>query len=130
MPNQIRGSSTFDRLQRGLAERLGRRGVSDLTTGTILVLPSITFPSDELRKIVGIEHYEERLLCMLLLLRRPTLEMIYVTSMPVDEDVIDYYLSFIPDAADARSRLHMISIGDPDPEPLSAKLLERQDLLD
>ena len=130
MPSQIRGSSPFDVLQRGLAERLGRRGVSDLTSGTILVLPSITFPGDELRKIVGIEHYEERLLCMLLLLRRPALEMIFVTSMPVDEDVIDYYLGFVPDADDARSRLHMIAVGDPTPEPLSAKLLERADILD
>lgn len=116
--------SRFDELQREMAQRLGRRGVSDLSSGTILVLPSITFPPEELRKIIGIEHYEERLLCMTLLLRRPALEIIYVTSMPVDQAVIDYYLGFVPDTADARARLHMVSLGDPEPRALSAKLLD------
>lgn len=116
--------SRFDELQREMAERLGRRGVSDLATGTIVVLPSITFPPEELRKIIGIEHYEERLLCMTLLLRRPGLEIVYVTSMPVDETVIDYYLGFVPDTPDARARLHMVSLGVPEPGALSAKLLE------
>ena len=113
-----------------MAERLGRRGVSDLASGTIVVLPSITFPTDELVKITGIERYEERMLCMTLLLRRPALQMIYVTSAPVDEAVIDYYLSFIPDAPDARERLHMISVGDPAPRPLSEKLLESPDVVE
>lgn len=130
MSSKIRGASKFDELQRAMAERLGRRGVSDLTSGTILVLPSITFPSDELKKIIGIEHYEERLLCMTLLLRRPALEVIYVTSMPVAASVIDYYLGFVPDLDDARSRLHMVSLGDPEPRALSAKLLEDRKAMD
>lgn len=123
-------SPGFDELQRAMAERLGRRGVSDLATGTIVVLPSITFPPDELVKIIGIEHYEERMLCMTLLLRRPSLEMVYVTSAPVDEAVVDYYLSFVPDAGDARSRLHMISVDNTEPRALSEKLLEHPETLE
>lgn len=130
MSEAMSGYKTFERLQRSMAERLGRRGVSDLATGTIVVLPSITFPPEELVKIVGIEHYEERMLCMTLLLRRPSLEMVYVTSAPVDEEVVDYYLGFIPDAADARDRLHMVALGDAEPRALSEKLLEHPHKLD
>jgi len=113
-----------------MAKRLGRRGLSDLTTGTIVVLPSLTFPTEELVKIIGIQHYEERMLCLILLLKRPGLEMIYVTSAAVDDDVIDYYLGFIPDVPDARTRLHMVAIGDDAPRALSEKLLERPDKLE
>ena len=130
MPPTTPHVSSFEELQRSMAERLGRRGVSDLGTGTLIVLPSLTFPTDELTKIVGIQHYEERLLCMALLLRRPSLEIVYVTSAPVDESILDYYLGFIDDVPDARDRLHMFSIGDTDPRALTEKLLEHPEVLD
>ena len=123
-------TDNFDELQRRMADQLGRRGVSDLSTGTIVVLPSITFPRSELKKIIGIEHYEERMLCMTLLLRRPTVEIVYFSSMPIADAVIDYYLGFVPDAAGVRERLHLIDVGDPSPSALSEKLLEHPELLD
>ena len=129
MPHALDELSFEDR-QRSMTERLGRRGVSDLVTGTIVVLPSLTFPPDELRKIVGIEYYEERMLCMTLLLRRPGLEIVYVTSSRIDDDVIDYYLSFVPDAAGARERLHLVCLDDIAPRALSEKLLEHAAALD
>ena len=52
------------------------RALSQLERGTIVVLPSATFPESELRKIVGIQHYEERLLCTTLLLRDPELRIV------------------------------------------------------
>ncbi len=121
----------FDSLQRAMATRLGHRGVSDLTDGTIVVLPSLSFPESELRKIIGIQYYEERLLCMALLLHRPRLEIVYVTSMPIEDAIIDYYLRFVSAADDdLRRRLHLISVGDPATRGLSAKLIERPDVLD
>ncbi|HEY4728776.1 MAG TPA: peptide ligase PGM1-related protein, partial [Actinomycetes bacterium] len=102
----------------------------DLGEGTVVVLPSLSFPTAELRKIVGIGYYEERLLFLLLLLRRPRVRIVYLTSMPVEEAVVDYYLSFLPDPAGARSRLHMLAAGDPAPRSLTAKLLDRPELLD
>src|SRR5258706_1946051 len=60
------------------------RGAADLERGTIVVLPSISFPHTELRKITGIQHYEERLLCFVLLLSRPDVRIVYITSLPVD----------------------------------------------
>lgn len=110
-------------LHKRLAARLGSHALSDIGTGKILVLPSLSFPEEELRKIIGIQHYEERLLFMTLLLARPELEMVYVTSMPIDPAVIDYYLGFLPDREAARSRLHLVALGDDRPLPLSEKLL-------
>ena len=113
----------FEELQRRLIARLGGRGISDLETGTIVVIPSITFPSEELRKIVGICHYEERLLCLLLFLRRPDVRIVYVTSVAVDPVIVDYYLSFLDDPDDARARVELISLDDDEPRALSEKLL-------
>ena len=116
----------FDELQDRL-KRLGSRALSDLESGTVVVLPSITFPIDELRKIVGIGRYEERLLCLLLLLATPKLEMVYVTSLPIDAIVTSYYLSFLDDPADAAKRLTLVTLDDVAPTALSEKLLDRPD---
>ena len=118
----------FDVLQRRL-RALGSGGISDLESGTIVALPSISFPSSELRKIVGIERYEERLLCLTLLLVQPNVDMVYVTSAPIDPEVIDYYLSFLPDPQGARSRLTLVDVGDEEPRALSQKLLEAPEAL-
>lgn len=121
------GPDPFEVLQERLAA-LGPRALSDLETGTIVVLPSITFPVDELRKIIGIGRYEERLLCLLLLLRKPGIRVVFVTSLVVHPEVVDYYLSFVADP-DAVSRLTMVSLGNESCAPLSEKLLERPDKL-
>ena len=120
--------ATFDELQRGLVGRL-RGTTPEAGASAIVVCPSITFPVAELRKIVGIQFYEERLLFLTLLLRDPELELLYPTSVPIDEAVIDYYLSWLPDPIDARRRLHLFSVEDPTPRPLTDKLLARPDLL-
>jgi hypothetical protein len=74
-------------------------------------------------------RYEERLLYMLLQLRQPDLRLVYVTSLPVEPAIIDYYLRFLPDPDDARRRLELLSIHDPEIKPLSQKLLRRPDAL-
>jgi PGM1 C-terminal domain/ATP-grasp domain len=119
----------FELLQARLGA-LGPRALSDLDEGCIVVLPSITFPVEELRKIIGIGRYEERLLCMLLLLRAPKLEMVFISSLTVDPVVIDYYLSFLDDPEGARQRVRLVALDDADPLPLSEKLLARQGVLE
>jgi hypothetical protein len=121
---------SFEELQRTFAVRYPASDPLDLREGTVVVLPSLSFPPSELRKIVGIGYYEERLLFLLLLLRQPRVKVVYLTSMPVEEAVVDYYLGFLPDPAGARSRLHMLAAGDPAPRSLTAKLLDRPELLD
>lgn len=121
---------TWDERQRALATRLAGRPLTALEQGTLVVIPSTTFPSAELRKITGIEHYEERMLFTALLLRRPELRVVFVTAVPVDDAVTDYFLRHLPDPDDARRRLHLVSVGDPDPRALSEKLLARPDVLE
>ena len=64
---------------------------------------------------------------MLLLLRQPRLKLVYVTSMPVDPAVIEYYLSLLPGVipSHARARLSLVSVGDSSATPLTEKLLAR-----
>jgi len=116
--------------QQAFLRRLGHRAVSDLESGTIVVVPSITFPVFELEKIVAAQYYEERTLFLALLLARPALRMVFVTSMPIDAAIVDYYLRFVPDPAAARRRLHLVALDDPATLPLSAKLASRPDVLD
>jgi hypothetical protein len=91
---------------------------------TLVVLPSLSFSVAELVKIKGIVHYEERLLCSALFLRRPGLRIVYLTSMPVAPDIVDYYLGFLANPADARRRLHLVAVGEAGPRPLTDKLLD------
>ena len=121
-------TSRFDQLQQRLVERLGTT-TPEAAASTIVVCPSISFPAVELRKIIGIQFYEERLLFLTLLLRDPALEVIFPTSVPIDPAVIDYYLAWLPDPQAARARLHLFSVGDPRPNALTDKLLERPHLV-
>ncbi len=107
-----------------LGEKLGPVAPSELEEGTVIVLPSITFPEEELRKIIGIQHYEERLLCLLLLLRHPKLRLAFVSSLRIPEPIVDYYLSFLEDPRSAADRLYVISLGDAEVKPLTQKVLD------
>ena len=77
------------------------------------------------------QAYEERLLCMVLMLRDPGLHLVYVTSSPVAASIVGYYLSLLPQAGrrDARARLTLLSAGDRSARPLTGKLLERPHVL-
>src|SRR4051812_41263637 len=101
------------------------------TYRSIVIVPSRTIDKFH-EPAAETQAYEERLLCLLLMLRDPDLRVVYVTSSPVAEPIIDYYLALLgPElAAGARERLTMISAGDASVRPLSAKLLERPRRLD
>jgi hypothetical protein len=99
---------SFDALQKTLVERTG----SPMPEyDTLVVLPSLSFPASELAKITAIERYEERLLYLLLELADPAVHLVYVTSLPIDPAIIDYYLRFLDDPQDARGRLTLLSLG-------------------
>src|ERR671914_3125271 len=97
--------ASFEDLQKRFDGRFADKGFAAIESGTMVVLPSITFPSVELKKIAGIVLYEERLLCLTLLLRNEELRIVYVTSMPVEQAIVDYYLRWLPDVPTARDRL-------------------------
>ena len=100
------------------------------THRSIVIVPSRTIDKFH-EPAAETQAYEQRLLCLLLMLRDPDLQVVYVTSLPVAEPIVDYYLALLgPElAAEARERLTMISADDASVRPLSAKLLERPALL-
>src|SRR5918994_7613771 len=99
---------------------------------TVVVVPSLTLDAEELAKISGVHHYEERLLCMLMLLRMPRTHLVFLTSQPVATAVIDYYLHLLPGVPlrHARSRLTLLSCYDASDMPLTKKILDRPRLMD
>jgi hypothetical protein len=101
------------------------------TPRTVVIIPSITFDREVMSRIAGVHHYEERLLCLLLLLRFPRTRVIYVTSTPIAEPIVDYYLHLLPGipGQHARKRLELLSCYDSSDAPLTAKILARPRLI-
>ena len=93
-------------LQRAFVDRLGAASVSDLEEGTLVVIPSATFPIAELRKIAGIARYEERLLCTAAA-AAPARAAAWSTSRrcPSTRPWSTTTSRFLPDPDDARRRL-------------------------
>jgi len=98
---------------------------------TVVVVPSMTLDVEELTKLKGAQHYEERLLFMLILLSSPKTRVIFVTTEPIHPFIIDYYLQLLPGIpfSHARSRLELFATYDTSPKPLTQKILERPTLL-
>lgn len=98
----------------------------------VVVVPSLSLDAAQLARVSGAHHYEERLLCMLMLLRMPRTRLIYVTSQPIHPTIIDYYLHLLPGipVSHARQRLTLLSCGDASAKPLTQKILERPRLMD
>ena len=122
--------NTMEQRQRDLADRLGSGSPLDMEEGTLIVVPSLSLREDELSKITGIQYYEERLLFMLLQLASPKLRVVFVTSLRVEEPIVDYYLSFIPSDTAPGERLYLVALWDQTSRPLTEKLLERDEALD
>ncbi len=103
----------------------------ELYEHTSVIVPSLSVDQEELAKVTGASFYEERLMFAVIRLRNPNARVIYITSQPVNPDVVEYYLELLPGvvSSHARRRLHMISVYDATPRPLSAKLIERPRLL-
>lgn len=102
-----------------------------LAERTVVVIPGLSLDQETLSHIVGVSHYEERQLSMLMLLRLPRTRVVYVTSAPIDPVVIDYYLSLLSGvpSGHARRRLTLLSAYDTSARSLTAKILDRPRLL-
>lgn len=123
-------NEAFDRLQQGLPS-VWRAFRANDPRESVVVVPSMTMD----RMVPGSgamnQALEERFLFMLLLLRQPRLKLVYVTSMPVDPAIIEYYLSLLPGVipSHARARLTLVAVGDSSATPLTEKLLARPRLV-
>ena len=121
----------FAELERGLAVMYRRVFPDPRAPRTVIVIPSMSLDPEELLKLTGASRYEERFLCLLLLLRLPATRVIYVTSEPIEPAIVDYVLGMLRgvDPGDARSRLTMLTCDDRSVAPLTAKILARPALM-
>jgi hypothetical protein len=103
----------------------------DMEDESVVVVPSISIERTTPGSGTVMQAMEERALFLLLLLRQPRLRMLYVTSQPIPESIIEYYLGLLPGVipSHARARLTLVPVGDASTTPLSAKLLARPRLL-
>ncbi|HEX5652129.1 MAG TPA: peptide ligase PGM1-related protein [Chitinophagaceae bacterium] len=136
IPTQPERGSVAETLQfKKLQERFPRQFEhvfpDKLAPRTVIIVPSLTMDQEILSKVSGIVHYEERLLCMLMLLRMPRTQVIYITSQTIDPIIIDYYLHLLPGITGyhALKRLTLLSCHDSSSKPLTQKILERPRLV-
>ncbi|MEU5043292.1 peptide ligase PGM1-related protein [Streptomyces griseorubiginosus] len=123
------GEQTFEQLQQRLPALFAGRGAH---APTLVVVPSLSLDSEELRKIKGVIHFEERLLFLTQALRVPDARMLYVTSLPLQETVLDYALGAISSlpTGHARSRLTLLDCADDSSHPLTEKILKDDGLVE
>ncbi|MCP4807012.1 MAG: carboxylate-amine ligase [Proteobacteria bacterium] len=117
----------FEKLKARLPDLFRTVSSDDRFEHTVVVVPSLSMHPAELAKITGVHHYEERLLYMLMLLRRPRTHLVFVTSQPLNPSVVDYYLHLLSGVPTnhARRRLTLLTCLDASARPLSEKILER-----
>lgn len=121
----------FKKIQQRFPQQFEQVFPDKLAPRTVVIIPSLSMDEEILSKITGINHYEERMLCMLMLLRMPRTNVIYVTSETIDPIIIDYYLHLLPGITGyhAQRRLTLLSCHDSSPTPLTKKILDRPRLI-
>lgn len=124
--------AAFAALQARLADIFRRVTADRRHPQTVVVVPSLSLDPEELGKVTGVHHYEERMLYMLMLLRRPRTRVVFVTSQMIDPTVVDYFLHLLTGvpSSHARERLLLFHCGDASKVPLSAKVLARRRLVE
>lgn len=126
-----RERAIFKELQGNFASQFESVFPDKLAAKSIVIVPSLTLDAEILQKVDGVNYYEERMLCLLMLLRMPFTHLVYVTSMPIDPAIVDYYLHLLPGITSyhARQRLTMLSCFDASCKSLTQKILDRPRLL-
>ena len=132
IPGSEAERTRFSELQRRLVPLVSAVFPDRMAERTVVVVPSLSLDLDQLNRIDGIVHYEERMLCLLMLLRMPRTRIVYVTSRAIAPTIVDYYLHLLPGVPShhARNRLTLLSCDDGSPEPLSRKILRRPRLVE
>lgn len=130
-PGSSEENIAFERLQHGLSTQFSESFPNALAEKTVVIVPSLTLDIAILSKIRGRIFYEERMLCMLMLLRMPRTKVVYITSTPIDELIIDYYLHLLPGitGSHAKERLTLLSCYDASAKSLTEKILCRPRLM-
>jgi hypothetical protein len=132
VPGSIEEVLLFRKIQHQFPRQFRKVFPDKLAAKSIVIIPSITLDQEILGKVSGHVHYEERLLCLLMLLRMPRTHVVYITSTPVDPVIVDYYLHLLPGITrhHALQRLTMLSCYDASSKSLTEKILDRPRLIE
>ncbi len=131
-PGSPEESTYFRKIQEQLKDQFEKAFPDTRAPKTVIILPSLTLDQEILAKVKGVVHYEERLLCLLMLLRMPRTHVIFLSSITIDPVIVDYYLHLLPGITGyhAKQRLTMLSCYDSSPRSLTEKILERPRLIE
>lgn len=80
----------------------------------VVCIPSLTFNQEDIKSVLGFKHYETRSLWQVLMAKSSNIKITFVTSVDIQEDVINYYLNLLPNIEEARSRINIFKISDVD----------------
>jgi hypothetical protein len=118
---------SFAALQARLAPLFATVFADPAAPRTVVVVPGLSLDQELLARIDGVQHYEERQLTMLMLLRLPATRIVFVTSLPIDPVIVDYHLNLLQGVphGHAQRRLTMLSAYDGSPVSLTRKILDR-----
>lgn len=121
----------FEELQQQFAGQYRQIFDNKMEPRAVVIIPSLTLDREILKRVKGHYYYEERMLCLLMLLRMPRTYLTIVTSVPIDPVIVDYYLHLLPGITSyhARQRLTLLSCFDGSAKPLTDKILERPRLI-
>ena len=130
-PGSPEEAIVFKKIQEQFKDQFEKAFPDKLAYKTVIIIPSLTLDQEILSKVKGVVHYEERLLCMLMLLRMPRTHVVYLTSTTIDPVIVDYYLHLLPGITGyhAMQRLTLLSCYDASPRSLTEKILERPRLI-
>ena len=87
----------FRELQTQLKPQWGRSTAVQGPDVDVLMVPSLSMDQNQIDLVTGAHHYEERQLFSLIRLRDPGVRMVYATSKPLGELVVDAVLELLPD---------------------------------
>ena len=119
--------------QSRLARALSANQPGSCTPHTVVVLPSYSVGDSLLahyaHRLPALEH--RYLLSLLVLPRVTSCEIVFITCQRPAPEVLEYYLSLMPaeQRRDVLSRTRILEVPDPSPRSVSAKLLDRTDLV-
>ena len=117
-----------------LAEAVAANRAGSVTPHVVVVLPAFSLAESLLAHYATrLGAYEHRyLLATLMIPRIPGCELVFVTCQAPEPEVLDYYdrLGSPGRPGGLLERLHVLAVDDHSPRAVSAKLLDRPDLLD
>lgn len=123
----------FEALQAKLGQVLALNSPGQSQPHVLIALPSFSLGETILShygaRVPALEH--RYLAAFFILHRIPSCEMIYVSTEPPGEEVLDYYVSLLPAVSreDVRGRFHHVAVPDHSAHSVAEKLLARPDLV-